>query len=461
MLGLFGALNLGARSLQTQQQGVEIAGQNLANVNNPAYSRQRLTIETSLAIPSSVGPQGTGAEAVAITQIRDALLDQQIQGEASVTGFLDAQQSALQYAQGDLGEQIDTNASLGSTSSVDVGSGFGLGSSLTGLFGSFQTLSTAPSSLTNRQAVVASAQTLATRFNQVDQSLTTLNGQLNQSVQTDVSSANQLLSDIAGLNQQIQRTETSLGGTANDLRDLRQEKIEELSKLVNVQTSTASDGTVNVSVDGNLLVSGGGQLLVRTAGSATPLTLTGGSIQGTITARDGALKSLQDGLNNLASQLITQVNAVYSGGYDLNGNTGGTFFSGTNASDITVTAALANDPSLIQAAGVPGAAGDNQVALALAQLADAKQAGLGNQTFSESYNATVANLGSSISTVNSQISDQQIVQNMLQNQRNSVSGVSLDEEMTNLLSFQRAFQASARLVTTIDSMLDEVVNMKR
>ena len=227
-------------------------------------------------------------------------------------------------------------------------------------------------------------------------------------------------------------------------------------------------------MDGNLLVSGvsvqdtmetydagGGQLLVRTAGSATPLTLTGGSIQGTITARDGALKSLQDGLNNLASQLITQVNAVYSGGYDLNGNTGGTFFSGTNASDITVTAALANDPSLIQAAGVPGAAGDNQVALALAQLADAKQAGLGNQTFSESYNATVANLGSSISTVNSQISDQQIVQNMLQNQRNSVSGVSIDEEMTNLLSFQRAFQASARLVTTIDSMLDEVVNMKR
>src|ERR1051325_2980050 len=96
MLGLFGTLNLGARSLATQQQGAEVAGQNLANVNNPAYARQRLAIQTSVSIDSAVGPEGTGVDAAAIVQMRDALLDRQIQSESSVGGSLLAQQTALQ-----------------------------------------------------------------------------------------------------------------------------------------------------------------------------------------------------------------------------------------------------------------------------------------------------------------------------------------------------------------------------
>ena len=117
MLGLFGTLNLGARSLQTQQQGVEVAGHNLANASNAAYSRQRLQIQTSTPQPTSIGPQGTGADAVAITQLRDLLLDQQIQGETSVTSFLQSQQTALQYAQTGIGEQLQGAGTTG-----DVGS---------------------------------------------------------------------------------------------------------------------------------------------------------------------------------------------------------------------------------------------------------------------------------------------------------------------------------------------------
>lgn len=471
MPGLFGMLNLGSRSLQTQQQGVAVAGQNLANVNNPAYARQRLTIQTSTPILTGLGSEGTGADAVAIRQLRDAFLDGQIQSETSVTGFLQSQQTALQYAEAGLGEQLTSSASTGGATSV--GSSGGLADNLAGLFNAFQSLTTAPASLSNRQVVISQAQQLASKFNQVDQRLAAVNGQINQSVQTDVSGANQLLAGIAGLNQQITAAEAATGGTANDLRDLRQQKIEDLAKLVSFQSATTADGAVNISVDGHLLVAGnklqdtlqtydagGGQLLVQTTNSGTPLTLTGGSIQGSITTRDGSLQALRTGLNDLATQLITHVNMVYRAGYDLNGNTNADFFTGTNAADIGVAAALAGDPSTLQASGVLGAPGDSQIALALAQLAGVKQPGLANQTFSESYTGVITDLGFSLSAVNRQLGDQEVVQNMLHAQRSSVSGVSLDEEMVDLVKYQRAFQASAHLVSTIDQMLDIVVNLK-
>ena len=463
-------LNVGSRSLQTQQQGVAVAGQNLANVNNPAYARQRLTVQTSTPVTTGIGSEGTGADAVAITQLRNTLLDGQIQGETSITGFLQSQQTALQYAEAGLGEQLTGSSST--TNASGVGSAGGLADDLTGLFNAFQNLTTAPASLTSRQTVISQAQQLAAQFNQVDQRLTAVNAQLNQSVQTDVSDANKLLSGIAALNKQITASEAATGGTANDLRDLRQQKVEQLAELVSIQSATTAEGAVNISVDGKLLVAGsnvqdtlqtydagGGQLLVRAANSGTPLTLTGGSIQGTITARDGALQSLQDGLNSLAAQLITQVNTVYRAGYDLNGNTNADFFTGTNAADIAINAALVGDPSKLQASGVAGATGDSQIALALAQLADAKQPGLGNQTFSGSYTGVITDLGFALASVNSQASDQQVVQGMLQTQRSAVSGVSLDEEMVDMVKYQRAFQASAKLVSTIDELLDVVVHL--
>lgn len=472
MLGLFGTLNLGARSLATQQQGVAVAGQNLANANNTAYARQRLVIQTSISIPTSIGMQGTGAEATAITQVRDSLLDQQITNETSLGGFLQAQQTALQYVQNNLGEQLGS-ATASTDGTGGVSSQGGLASDLTGLFNAFQALSTNPTSTTSRQAVLTAAQQLATQFNQVSQGLSSINDQLNQSVQNDASSANQLLSDIAGLNNQIASAQAS-GGTANDLLDLRQQKLESLAKVVNFQPAPAANGMVNITIGGQLMVSGGnvqdtlqtydaggGQLLLRTATSGTPLDITGGSIGGTINARDGALQDLRTGLDNVAGQLITQVNQVYSSGYDLHNNTGGAFFTGTNAGNIAVDANLAKDPSLLQAGGTAGATGDNAVALALAQLGTKPVAALNNQSIGDGYNSTVVALGSSLSTVNSQLSDQQTVQNMLQSQRASTSGVSLDEEMANLLSFERAFQASAHLVSTVDQMITAVINMKQ
>src|SRR5690606_5728112 len=169
MLGLFGTLNLATRALSTQREGTEVAGHNLANVNNPAYARQRLAISTSIAIPTTLGPQGTGVESLAITQLRNELLDRQILSENGVHGALTEQQRALEYAQATLGQVIDRHATgaSGSAATGGVGGEHGLAEDLSGLFNAFQGLSTNPTSIAERQVLLIKAQDLATRFNQV------------------------------------------------------------------------------------------------------------------------------------------------------------------------------------------------------------------------------------------------------------------------------------------------------
>ncbi|MCI0540900.1 MAG: flagellar hook-associated protein FlgK [Verrucomicrobiales bacterium] len=474
MVGLFGILNLGTRSLQTQRQGVEVAGHNLANVNNPAYARQRLSIQTSLPVDGQFGPQGTGADAMAVVRLRSNILDDQIQSEVSVRGSLEAQQSALQYAQANLGQQIDRLASgaEGAAAAAGVGRAHSLADELGDLFNAFQSFSSNPTSMAERQSLLMKATNLTSQFNQVDQRLGKLTASLNESVKADVGRANELLGSIAKLNEQIRNSEAASGATANDLRDLRQQKIEDLAKLVKIDLTDAADGTVALAVAGTEMVTGGevvetlqaydsgqGKILVRGAASSTALTLTGGSIQGTIEARDGAVAGLRTEVNAVASLLINEVNVVHATGFGLTGSTGEQFFSGTNAADIQVNARLASNPALLQASADANSVGDNRVALALAQLAGKKHASLDGQTFSQKYSQAVGGLGQALSGVNTQLSDQQVVEKMFQQQRDSMSGVSLDEEMADLTKFQKAFAASARLVNTVDGMLDTIVSL--
>jgi flagellar hook-associated protein 1 len=478
MLGLFGSLSMANRSLQTQRNGTEVAGHNLANVNTPGYSRQRVAIETSPTIPSDIGmgPQGTGADAVGIYQLRDALIDRQIVNETSVRGAYESRQRALQFGQAALGQQIDRQATgaEGSAAASGVGGQHGIAEDLSDLFNAMQSLSTNPTSVPERQVLLIKAQDLATQFNQTSGRLDDLRASLSDSLASDVDLANTALKDIAKLNGQIIAAEIGTSAKANDLREIRQKRIEDLAKLVHVDTTTNANGGVDIAIDGVTLVTGpnvedtletydagGGQFLVRTVTGGAALNLTGGSMQGTIDARDTDLAAMQAQIDTLAGTLISEVNMVHASGFGLGGTTGADFFTGADASDIAVNTALVNDPSMIQASGVSGAVGDNTVAVRLAQLVDKKHAGLGNQTFLDSYGQTVATLGQSLNSTNTQLSNQEIVESMLLRQRDSVSGVSLDEEMTDLIKFQRGFEASAKLITTIDEMLQTVLSLKR
>ena len=465
MLGLFGALDLASRSLATQQAGTTVAGQNMANVNNPAYAREQTVIQTSDSIETSAGEEGTGADVVSITEARDSLLDNQIQSENSVTSSFTAQQTALQNAEAYLGEQLSSTSSSSSATS----SSNGLAAMLSNLFNSFSSMTTDAG---DSATVVQAAQAVTNQFNQVSANLSQVRSNLNTTIQNNVASCNQDLNQIATLNQQIVQAEAG-GGTANNLVDTREQTIENLAGLVNISTTAQSNGSVNISIGGVSMVAGssavdglqtydagGGQLLIQDENSATPLSVTGGSIGGNITARDGALSTLQTSLDTLASQLVTQVNNIYSAGYDSSGGTGQLFFTGNSAANISVNSALVSDPSQFQASSTAGAGGDTKIALALANLSTQTIPALGNKSLSQSYSQTVSNLGNAIDAATNQLNTSQAISTSLTNQRSSESGVSIDQEMTDLMEYQKAYEASAQLVTTLDSMMETVIDMK-
>jgi flagellar hook-associated protein 1 FlgK len=476
MLGLFGTLRLGTRALAAQRQGVEVAGHNLANVNNTAYARQRVSIQSTASSDGLTDPVGSGAEVVAIRQIRNRILDGQVIAEGGVSGSLEAQQRALKTAQSLLGQSIDRgNKGAGGTSAADgVGGGQQLAAGLTDFFNSFASLAAQPASIAEREITLRRAAALAAQFPALDNRLSTLGTQLDESLDTELKSANALLSDIARLNGQISRTEVVSGGSANDLRDQRLAKLESLSAVIGFDSIEASDGSVGIVVGGVSLVTSDvrektletftnvtGDRMIRASGTTDALVITSGRVHGTLDARDGGLKDLRSGINDLAKSLIDEVNGVHSAGFALDGTTGRAFFLGSSAADIRVNQALLDDPTSLQVSGSATARGDNRVAQALSQLGNRSIVALDGQTLGNAYNRIVGRLGEDLSSVNQQLADQKVVAELLKGQRDSVSGVSIDEEMADLTRFQRGYQASAKLINTIDELMDTTLSLKR
>jgi len=466
MSGLYSSLNAAVNALSAQSRAVETAGKNLANVNNPNYARQRVLIGSLGTVQTPQGPESMGITVLAVQQMRDALLDQQVTREISVTSGYTAEQSGYQRAEAGLGESVDgTQNSTGASSTSDNG----VGAAVDDFFNAFQSLAANPTDAGQRQTLLQDTSILTDRIQLAGQRLDQVSSDLNTQITTDVGTANRLLQTIAGLNTQIARLEINNPGTAVDLRDQRQADLEQLAATMPVEMRTAASGQVQLyskDTAGNdvLLVDGGNvQGSVNftgtqiTAGSpATALGLSSGSIQGSLTARDGAVKDIRDSLDQLSAQLVTSVNAAYNP----TGTTGNFFDpAGTTAATISLAGGV-NTNTLKASDG--GAAGDNTVALAIAQLATQKFSTASgdaiNGTMSGFFSASVSNLGQAVAGATARVTDQTNIQTLVTNQRDGVSGVSLDEETADLLKYQRAFQASSRVFTTIDSLLDTVVN---
>jgi flagellar hook-associated protein 1 len=464
MAGLFDTLSLGSRSLQTYRKAIDTAGHNLANVNTPGYTRQRLVVE-SVAVSGDNGSVGMGAEATRIVRLQNEFSQKQLQAEASLEGSLQVKDEALRQTLGALQETIDRTAEGGTSTS-------GISQKLGDFFNSLQNLSSNPASMPERTVALQKAQELAAKFNQVDQRLGDLERDLNTRISADVTKANTLLTQIADLNKRIAGEEAAGAGFANDLRDSRQTKIEDLAKIMRFDAIELDNGTLNVVAGGQTLVDGisvtgtletfdAGEagLQVRVAGQPGALPLSGGSIEGAIAVRDGQLAQTRAELNNLAALIISEVNAVHQAGFGLNGGTGEALFTGDNASNIAVNKTLLNNPALFQASDVDGEAGNNATLLALIGLERKAHAAFGGLTFAGRHTQTVTRLAQDVATARVDLQDQQTVTRFVRAQRDSVSAVSLDEEMANLVMFQKAFQASAKLISMTDEMLATIIQM--
>lgn len=466
MSGLISNLNLAAKALNAQSKGVEIAGRNLANVNNPNYARQRVELSDRGELTTNVGSQTMGVEATGITAIRNQFLDGQVLRETSQTALLQAQRNQLAKGQSLLGESIDRSSD---SAFLDGGSTSGsLSSSLNSFFAGFDNLAARPTDAGAKLAVLQNARQLADRFNTIDSRLSTLQGDITAEAGADTATAGSLLQEVASLNADIQRLEANRPGAAVDLRNARQAKLEELSKYLDFTTRPipgVNGGLQVVARDTSaaevVLVDGPNAASVTFDGNnvlanGATLALGGGSIAGHLAARDGSIQTLRNNLRDAAIQLAGAVNAAYNP----TGSTGNFFQVPPTAPNL-----LTLDP-LLSAASLKTTdtanAGANELALAVA--------GAGRQTFSggggDTINGTipgflaqtVSSFGYALAQTDSSLSDQETIQRFITAQRAEVSGVSMDEELTDLMRFQRAFQANSRVINVIDELLDQVVN---
>lgn len=463
MSGLFGSLNQSVSALAAHSRGIETAGRNLSNVNNPNYARQRVVFGDRGTVLTPLGAMSLGIEAESIQQIRDTLMDSQVVREVALTASARAGYDAFAKAQAALGETIDRAAETdGSTISQ------GLDVAISDFFNSFQSLASQPTDLGTRQTLLQRSAILAERFRLTDQRLAQVQSDLTTEVSTDVEEINSLLETIAELNAQIGRFEVNDPNSAVDLRDQRQAKLEELADRIAFET-TASAGAPG-QIDVIVRDSNGDPITLVTRATASTVTfdgddlsvggvdiaLTGGSTHGALVARNGALQEVRDRLDDLAHQLVLAVNDAYNP----SGTTGDFFAAGgITAGTIALEAGLT--AATIKASD-GGAAGDNTIAAAVAALANRTfSVGGGDQidgSFAQYYSGVVSDFGQAMSGAESRFEDQTTIQGLIRRQRDSVSGVSLDEEMADLLKFQRAFQASSRVFSVVDELLDTVVN---
>src|SRR5436190_894517 len=319
MAGLFDTLGIGTRSLSTYRKAIDVAGHNLANVNTDGYTRQRLAIEATTT-GSEMGTIGSGSEANRIDRLHNVFIDKQVQVENSVSGSIQIKQDTLQQALNALNEALDRNSDSGTTTA-------GISQGLSDFFNALQSLSTTPLSIPERQVALQKAIDLANKFNQTDSRIAAVEDGLNEHIQSDVTQANALLNDIATLNKKISADESFADSPANDLRDTRDLKINQLASLMKVDSVENENGAYNIVVSGRTLVDGAnvtaqletfdpgnGKLLVRVAGDSAPLSITGGSIEGAISVRDNQVTTLRTQINDLASALISSVNEIHSAG---------------------------------------------------------------------------------------------------------------------------------------------------
>ena len=462
MSDIYGIMSLAGQALMTQQQAISVTSHNIANVNTPGYSRQRLNMNTNIPLESSVGPMGNGVSGDSIERIYDRFLTAQISNESEGLGKWEAQKSAVEML------EVVFNESDGS----------GLSQAMSKFWDAWQSVTNNPAGTTERQILVSASQVLANTFNKLDLDLNQSQQNLDLALQGAVEEINRLSGQLADLNAKILSSEAG-SASANDYRDQRELVLKELSTLIDIDTFEDANGAVSVLVaSGRPLVSANQYWLLSTevnasglhdvvwvddSGSTTNITsdISSGKLKGLLDVRDVIITDYLTRLDTLAGTLRTDLNLLHQGGYDLNGIAGEEFFIGTGtAADLEVNPNIVADFNLIAAASdaltFPG---DNRNAIDIANLQHQLTMSGNTATYNDYYGSVIRDVGNEVLKSDSYYLHQSDMMAQLENQRESVSGVSLDEEMINLIKFQNAYTAAARLVTTADEMMQTIMQM--
>jgi len=455
MSGLFDGLRVSLNSLSNWQTAMSVISDNVANVNTEGYSRKRIIMES---LPGEMLPYGTltnGAEISRIQSVRDGFLERRILAELQELGTLKGQEFGLR--------QIE---------SIFSGVGAGIPDQLSVFYNSFLELSADPSSITLRQGVISSGENLASAIRDTAHNLDTLDLDSRAQIKDSVKKVNELLNRIARINDELGAAEAR-GIDGGALLDERNRLVRELSEEIGILTYTTESGTqVITTTSGKNLLAGSRvtELEVADAAAGPQITYKGqditaeiksGKLGGYLNFQFTHLPTFKTALNNFATELAASVNAVHQNGIDLDGNAGVDFFSVTSGNEARSIAVELTDPRTVAASAPGTGVGDGTIAQQIADLRDQTAAGLGDQSLNGFYSQLIFEVGLENRFVVGSLETQSSILSDLSAQRESISGVSLDEEAVNLLQFQRSYQASARVIQVIDLLLEETINLIR
>lgn len=472
-MGSVNIFSTGKSGLFANRSALATTGHNIANVNTEGYSRQR--VEQVAADPAHIGNTvyGTGVRVKQVHRINDEFLTRQISKESKLVGQYEEKEMALGQAEAVFNE---------------IGNA-GLNRLVAKFFNEFRKLGNEPESEALRATVREAADQLLGDFHRISRSIRDIQKNIDVRIESSVREANELIDRLAHLNGEIKRLEAQ-GGSPADLQDARDLALKKLSKIADITTATNEKGEFTVGLVGvGPLLSGQltNKLRVQT-GKADPESgrpegglsvyldgitapnitsrLKNGRLGGLVESRDELLGSAMRRIDELAYGFTSKINELHWQGYNLNNDTGMNFFAQLDkvqgaAEAASLSAEVKADANNIATALEPDSPGDNRLIQFIAKMQHARVMGEGKSTFDDFYNATVADLAT-VTQKNKQVLEHQNhIITQLQKFRDSISGVSLDEETTNLVQFQHAFDASAKVIKVADEMLETVLSMRR
>lgn len=462
-------MDVGKRSLQNSQTALQTVSHNIANKSTEGYSRQRVELQSMEPIGVGNIRIGMGAKAGSVSRTNNPWLEKQIQKEKTSLGFQNGRADSLARVEQVFNEQQNK----------------GLNQYMTQFFNAFRELSNNPESLASRTMVKEAAQQMADDFKRVNAQLRDVQDDIDGQVKNLTEQVNQASKEIASLNEKILQVE-SQGSHANDERDRRDLLIKKLGEKVDITWAEGKDGQVSITAGNTaILVSGSSatellsqktavrdraEILYRASEYSSTFEITqqfkGGQLGGLLEVRDQIVENALKNVDEMAFTLANEVNSAHIEGHDRYGKPGVLFFDilenpNGASSKIGVNKTIFDDAGRIAAGNKPNAPGDNTIANMISGIQYRSTMEKGTATIDDFYNSNVGELGTITQRARSTQEAQKNIVDQMTTLRENVSGVSLDEETTNMIEMQKMYDASARIIRTADEMLETVLNLKR
>jgi flagellar hook-associated protein 1 len=462
MSSSFFGFTIGMSALSVNQRALEVISHNIANINTPGHSKQEAIITasspqylTTLNRSVNAGQIGSGVEVEQVRRMRDEYADRQLRSELM-------NQGKWEYS-------VDILSQTGIIFSEPGENG--LSSALDDYWNAWNELEASPEDMTKRKSLVESTKMLTSFLQSVDTRLTQLQFDINIEVKNKITEINNYASQITELNKSIKASKI-VGDVPNDLMDKRDSLIDDLSKIINVSVKEGEFGQIDLYIGSKTLVRGDQCTQINAELDATTkfynikwnddgttVSLQNGELYALKNFRDDYIPGIISKMDDFVSTLITETNAVHSDGYGLDGvSTGNNFFTGTGIKDIEINPDIEDDTTLIAAASNSGQSGDNSNISKIVGLRDALLLNSGTISFDNYYNNLISQIGIDGQQSARELENTELLIDKVNARKDSISGVSLDEELVNMVKFQHAYNAAAKIITTMDELFDTLIN---